>query len=370
MLALDRKSFQIDVTIRVEPDFDFLADEYRAFFNLKRGTAFQGPLWLDSIHRQLMPSLSARQYTVTIRDRDHALIAVIPLVLQRSAGITILQPADFGVCDYNAIVADTLVLETLAADPSVLDRIDQLLDVADVLFFRKVRDDSFDARRLFKKTMASPNENAAYHSETGPDFEQWQRRTVSRKFSKELCRLARQVEREFGPYEHRPAQTADEIREAFKFLKVARKGRFDEDFLDNDIYEKFYCDFAIAGLASGEAITYMSYLNGKPVAVLFGPAYEDEFHAVLIGSDIQQLGKYSIGMQLLYRVIKYRFDRGLHRLDMGLGNTGYKSQFRVEQTNLHNFTSSRSLTGSIISFVYHRAKPVKTALRRLSPRLR
>jgi CelD/BcsL family acetyltransferase involved in cellulose biosynthesis len=317
-----------------------------------------------------MPFLSAQQHTITIRDRDHALIAVIPLVLQQSARITILQPADFGVCDYNAIVADPFVLETLAADPSVLDRIDQLLDVADVLFFRKIRDDGFDARRLFQNTAASPNENAAYHSETGPDFEQWQRRTVSRKFSKELGRLARQVEREFGPYEHRPAQTEDEIREAFKFLKTARVGRFDEDLLNNDIYEKFYCDFAVAGMASGEAITYVGYLAGKPVAVLFGPAYQNEFHAVLIGSDIQRLGKYSVGMQLLYRVIKYRFDLGLHRLDMGLGNTGYKSQFRVEETRLHNFTSSRSLTGSVVSFVYHRAKPLKTALRRLSPRLR
>lgn len=370
MLALDRKSFQLDVSIRVEPDFDFLSAEYRAFYNLKRGTAFQAPLWLDSIHRQLMPFLSARQYTITVRDGDNALVAVIPLVLQRSAGITILQPADFGVCDYNAIVADSLTLELLASDPSVLDRVDQLLDVADALFFRKIRDDGFDARRLFKRTVASPNENAAYHSETGPDFEQWQRRTVSRKFSKELGRLARQVEREFGPYEHRPAQTESEIREAFKFLKDARKGRFDEDFLNNDIYEKFYCNFAIAGMASGEAITYVSYLAGKPVAVLFGPAYEDEFHAVLIGADMQRLGKYSIGMQLLYRVIKYRFDRGLHRLDMGLGNTGYKSQFRVEETRLHNFTSSRSLAGSAVSFVYHRAKPLKTALRRLSPRLR
>ncbi|WP_424627526.1 GNAT family N-acetyltransferase [Bradyrhizobium sp. SYSU BS000235] len=370
MLALARKSFQIDVNVRVEPNFDFLSDEYRTFYSLKRATAFQSPLWLDSIHRHLMPHLAAQQYTITIRDREHALVALIPLVLQQSSGISILQPADFGVCDYNAIVADPLVLETLAADHSVLDRIDRLLDVADVLFFRKVRDDGFDARRLFKKTAASPSENAAYHSETGPDFEQWQRRTVSRKFSKELGRLARQVEREFGPYEHRPAQSEAEIREAFEFLKNARKDRFNEDLLNNEKYEKFYCDFAIAGLSSGEAITYVSYLNGKPVAVLFGPAYEDEFHAVLIGSDIQRFGKYSIGMQLLYRVIKYRFDRGLHRLDMGLGNTGYKSQFRVEETRLHNFTSSRSLTGSVVSLVYHRAKPLKAALRRFSPSLR
>lgn len=370
MLALNRTPLQIEVDIKVEPDFDFLSDEYRAFHNLRRATVFQAPLWLDSIHRNLMPHLAARQYTVTIRNHENELIALIPLVVQQSAGLSILQPADFGVCDYNAIVADPLVLETLAADPSIIERIDRLLNVADVLLFRKVRNDAFGARRLFKKTMASPCENAAYHCDTGPDFETWQRRTISRKFSKELGRLNRQVERELGHYEHRPARTEDEVREAFRFLKNVRDGRFDGDLLDREIYETFYRDFAVAGLASGDAITYVSYLEGKPVAVLFGPACETEFHAVLIGSDIQRLTKYSVGTQLLYRVVKYRFENGLHRLDMGLGNTGYKSQFSVEETRLHNFSSSRSLAGSAMTFVYHRAKPLKNALRRFSPNLR
>lgn len=370
MLALDRTSLTIEVDIKVESDFDFLSAEYRAFHNLRRATAFQTPLWLHSIHTKLAPNLSATQHTITIRNHNNELIALIPLVVMKSAGLSILQPADFGVCDYNAVVGDPLVLETLAADPSVIDRIDRLLSVGDLLLFRKVRDDAFDARRLFKKTAASPCENAAYHSDTGADFEAWQRRTISRKFSKELGRLNRQLERDVGPYEHRPAQTEDEIREAFRFLKTVRDGRFEGDLLDNEIYEAFYRDFAIAGLASGDAITYVSYLDGKPVAVLFGPACEDEFHAVLIGSDIQRLGKYSVGTQLLYRVIKLRFESGLHRLDMGLGNTGYKSHFGVEETCLHNFSSSRSLPGSAMAFIYHRAKPLKNALRRLSPRLR
>ncbi|MGY4155116.1 CelD/BcsL family acetyltransferase involved in cellulose biosynthesis [Bradyrhizobium sp. USDA 4461] len=370
MLAPNRSPYPIDLHIGIEPEFDFRSAEYRAFHNLERATVFQAPSWLDAVHRKLMPHLAAKQYTLTIRNLDRTLLAVIPLVLQRSAGLSMLLPADFGVCDYNAIIADPATLEMLAADPSVVDRIDRLLDVADVLMFRKVRDDGFDARRLFRKTVASRNENAAYHSETGTDFEVWQRQTISKKYSKELRRLARQIEREFGPYEHRPARTEAEIRDAFRFLKSARDGRFEGDFLDNPIYEQFYCDIAVAGIESGEAITYVSYLNGEPVAALFGPACEDEFHAVLIGSDIQRFGKFSIGMQLIYRVIKLRFDQGLRRLDMGLGNTGYKSQFRVEETGLQNFTSSRSLAGSLISLVYHRAKPLKRVLGRFSSHVR
>src|SRR5690606_38876569 len=110
------------------------------------------------------------------------------------------------------------------------------------------------------------------------DFEAWQRRTVSRKFSKELGRLQRQTERDLGGYEHRPATTEAEIRQAFEQLRQWRAGRFEDDLLQNRLYFDFYCGYAIAGQASGEAVTYVSYAGGQPAAVLFGPAGDGVFH--------------------------------------------------------------------------------------------
>jgi CelD/BcsL family acetyltransferase involved in cellulose biosynthesis len=371
MLAINDHSLKLDVDICVEPHFDFLSAEYCAFHSLRSATVFQAPSWLDAIHQKLAPHLNATQYTVTVRNRqDRTLFAVIPLVVQKSAGLSILQPADFGVCDYNCVIGDPHLLEVLVADSTVLDRLNALLDGADVLIFRKVLNSRFDAGRLFRNITTSNCENSAYYSETGDDFEVWQRRTISRKFSKELGRLGRQIEREFGQYEHRQARTEQEIREAMAFLRDKRSGRFESDLLHDDIYFAFYCDYAVAAAESGEAITYVSYLNGKPVAVLFGLAGSDEFHAVLLGSDIGNYGKFSVGIQILYRIIKLRFEQGFRRFDMGLGNTGYKSHFRVDETMLHNFTCSRSLSGSALSFVYHRTKPLKNLLKQYVPRLR
>jgi CelD/BcsL family acetyltransferase involved in cellulose biosynthesis len=371
MLTIDQGSPKLDVAIDVEADFDFLSDDYRALHNLRRATAFQSPRWLDAIHRDLVPLLVATQHTITIRNRqDGTLIAVLPLVIQKIALLSVIQPADFGVCDANAVVGDPRVLESLAETPSVLNRIDELLQDASLLMFRKVRRDGFDVRRLFRRATASPCENAAYHSETGADFEVWQRKTINRKFSKELGRLGRQLAREFGHYEHRLTMSEEEIREAFAFLATARKGRFRSDILENEIYANFYRSFALKGAPTGDALTYVSYLNGKPIAVVFGVGCENQCHTVLIGADIENFGKYSVGIQLLYRVIKLRFDRGLHRLDFGLGNTGYKSLFRVEETLLENITMPRSPAGSAMSLIYHRGKPLKNALRRLMPKLR
>lgn len=371
MLAINADSLRLDVVVGVEKDFDFLAAEYKTFFNLDRGTVFQSPFWMDLIHRQLAANLSARQHTITVRrPHDGALLAVIPTVIQQAAGVQVLQPADFGVCDYNCVIGDRIVLDTLAADPSAVERFDSLLGDSNVFLFRKIRNDGFDPARLFSRTTATPCENSAFHSETGDDFEAWQRKTVRRKFSKELGRLARQLERESGRYEHRAAATEAEVREAFQFLRDVRGGRFETDLLQRDVYWNFYLEFAIAGLHCGECITYVSYLDGKPIAVLFGLAGEGQFHAVLNGFDAEGYGKYSVGLQIIYRIIKLRFDQGFRRFDMGLGNTGYKSHFRVEETKLHNFTSSRTLSGSAFAFVYHRVKPLKNALKRYVPQLR
>lgn len=371
MLAVDAHSLRLDVAISVEQDFDFLSREYVSFFNLRRGTVFQSPLWMDRVHRRLAADLSARQHTITFRrPEDGVLLAVLPLVLQRVAVLQVLQPADFGVCDYNSVVGDRFVLDALAADPDVRKRLDELLSVGNVLLFRKIRSDGFDPAKLLDRPQVTPCENSAFWSDVGDDFEAWQRRTMRRKFSKELGRLARQLERECGNYEHRAAASEQEVREAFAFLKEVRQGRFEKDLLERDPYWSFYLDFAVAGLRSGDCVTYVSYLDGKPVAVLFGLTGEDQFHAVLLGFDAERFGKHSVGMQIIYRVIALRFRQGFRRIDMGLGNSGYKSHFRVEETKLNNLTCSRSLAASAFSLIYHRAKPLKNALRRFAPQLR
>jgi CelD/BcsL family acetyltransferase involved in cellulose biosynthesis len=371
MLSVDQTSFRLDVDVRIEPDFDFLSAEYRAFYRPDRATAFQAPLWMNFIHKRLAPGLAAEQRTLTVRNRaDGALVMVAPFVLQRSKGIRMLSPADFGVCDYNSVVGDRNTLAMIAADAALVGRINAEIRRCDILMFRKVREDDFDVGRLFPRSDSSPTENAAYHADVGDDFEAWQRRTVSRKFSKELGRLQRQTEREFGGYEHRPATTEAEIRQAFDALRGWRAGRFEGDLLQNPLYFDFYRDYAIAGLESGEAVTYISYAGGQPAAVLFGPTGDGVFHAVLIGADTERLGKQSPGMQIIYQVIKQRFAEGFHSFDMGLGNTGYKTQFRVEETQLSNHTKTFSVPGYVVAQVYHRAKPVKNFLRNYVPNVR
>jgi CelD/BcsL family acetyltransferase involved in cellulose biosynthesis len=357
--------------IAVEGGFDFLSDDYRTLFANSAATAFQSPLWLHAIHRDLVPTLGAEPRTVTMRERNTGeLVAVLPLVSQRSMGLTIMQPADFGVCDYNSIVASAPTFERLVTDDRVAESLKSALKPGSLLIYRKIRADGLDIHRLFPAAQRTRNENAAFHSVIDNDFEAWRRRTLKKKFSKELNRMARQVERDFGRYEHALATSEAEIREAFEFARQARTGRFDDDLFLRDAYFDFYLNFAIQGAMNNEAVTFVGRVAGSPVAMLFGPTGDGVFHAVVTASDTAQLGRFSPGMQILYEMIRQRFNEGHRTFDMGIGNTGYKSHFRVEETALHNLTLARTFAGATVSHIYRKANPVKNILRRVVTKIR
>ncbi|UJQ96092.1 GNAT family N-acetyltransferase [Mariluticola halotolerans] len=369
-MMLDQNSLQIDAELAVESAFDFRSDAYRALYKGSAATAFQAPIWMHMIHTRLATPLGAVQYTITLRNRaDGELLAVLPMVLQKSAGVMMVQPADFGVCDYNAPVASLGVLEAMAASPAILDRLDELVKAGGLLMYRKVRDDGFDISRLFRNAKASIAENCAYHTEVESDFDTWRRRTVSKKMTKELGRKSRQIETENGSFTQALLKDPAAITEAVNFIRETRRGRFEDDLLQNDIYFDFYRAYAVTTAESNESVLYAHYIDGKIIAALFAVQGDGEFHGVLIAADTENFGKYSPGIQIIYRTIKSRFEQGRRRFDMGLGNTGYKSHFRVEETGLRNFTVANTLMGAGVAMIYHHAKPLKDKLKKYVPNM-
>jgi CelD/BcsL family acetyltransferase involved in cellulose biosynthesis len=360
----------IGFSISLEPSFDFCGPEYRALYRRSDATAFQAPLWMKTIHNRLVPQLGAVQHTITARDgKTGALMAVLPLVLQRAAGVTLVQPADFGVCDYNGIVGEPEALEALCEDRAALRRINTIIKRGSLLLFRKVRADGFDVSRIFGRVSITANEAAAYHTERGESIADWQA-GLPHKLTNKLGQLARKLERDNGPYLHRAVYDEDEIRAAFALLKRVRRGRFERDLLDNPIYFDFYLSYALDAAKTGEAILYVSTVDGQPAAMLFGLAGDGIFHGVLIGADTEAFAKFSVGRQLYYQAILQQFELGCSRVDLSLGNTGYKSDFRVLETRLNNVTSPLSLAGAAVAFVYNHAKPLKNVLREHVPHVR
>ena len=354
----------------VAGDFNFLSPEYRALFAASGATAFQSPLWLDSLYAVLARRMGARPHVVTLRDRARRLRMVIPLVLQRAAGINILQPADLGVSDYNAFVADKATHELAASDPDLIGQIRQCLAPADVLIFRKIQRCPKSVAALFRGT-ETLNDNAGYELALGVGtFDEWQKAALKKKFRNGIRRKLQGLQEAHGSVETVTFSDRADIERAIRFIRDLRTARFADDILHNEAYLDFYTRVAVMGAESGEAVTSGLLVNGELVSADFGIVNDNAHHAILCASRIDEYGHYSPGLQSLFAMIRRSHENGRARFDFGIGKTRQKSDFGSTEIPLYNLTVARSMKGKAVSLVYNQAKPLKTLLRRIDGRLR
>src|SRR5882762_5292621 len=114
--------------VALEPAFDFGSEEYQSLQERSGTSAFQGSRWLGTLHREVAPALAAEPVTVTARERATGrLVLVLPLVRCRLNRLIYLEFADFGVCDYLALVYDPGDTERLISDATLPIRVSALL---------------------------------------------------------------------------------------------------------------------------------------------------------------------------------------------------------------------------------------------------
>ena len=224
--------------------------------------------------------------------------------------------------------------------------------------------------RFFKKTVMSEGENSAYHCDIVPDFPTWQKETLRTKSSKELRRLRRRFEEEFGALRLETVSAPEDIDRVTRFIQTARQGRFEEDLLQRDVYFNFYREYMKAAAPGREARLFALYYEDNLLSALYGLTGDGDFHAVLIASDLARFERFSVGNHMLLETMQQLASEGVTRFDMGPGNFRYKKFFGATQTPLNNYTSARTVLGKAVAATYHYAKPLKNILKKYVPNIR
>ena len=195
--------------VAVEPDFEFAGAAYRTLHANSRATVFQFPSWIAALHRDLGPVFGAEEVTVTVRDQSGRLMLVLPLVRRRRGGVTILEFADFGLCDYHAAVYDIDETPLLDADATLAQRIAAVLPRHDVLALDKLTGDDPMLEQLFPGVSRARMRQSAYLAPLGSDWKAWRNATLSQSFRRELDTKRRKLDRPAsGPA---PVADAEEI---------------------------------------------------------------------------------------------------------------------------------------------------------------
>ncbi len=369
LIAMEAIRLTLEYTITVENCFDFLSEEYKVLFAQADATVFQSPTWMDHIHKILLPNLEAQQYTIVIRSKQNReLLSVFPLVIQKIIlGMKIIQFADFGVCDYNAIVGSNTVLELLTHNKNVLSKIGKLTGAGHLLLLRKVREDVFDISRFFKKMTKIPNDNATYNCVIGDNVETWQRQKLSKSWLKNLRRMERKFIQDVGTAEFSELRTGQQLRKAMVVIRRMHMERFGDSLMQHDVYNQFYTEYVIAAINNGDAAMYELTLDGETIATEFGFLFNNCYQGILVAVETEKYAKFSLGYQMIFRVIRNIADKGYQNFDLGLGNQDYKKRFNAEETRLYDYSLARSLSGKIIAPIYHYSKPIKNILKKYVP---
>jgi CelD/BcsL family acetyltransferase involved in cellulose biosynthesis len=339
------------LAVAVEPAFDFAGDEYRALHQRSRATVFQSPGWLAAMWRDLAPAFDVQPVTLTVRGAaTRQLMLVLPLARHRRHGLTVVEFADFGLCDYHAAIYDLDELPLLDADATLPQRIAAALPRHDVLALDKLTGDDPLLERLFAGTWRAPMRQSAYPSHLGSDWKTWRDAALSQGFRRELDMKRRKLGRA-GDVKFVQLRDPHEISRAFEALRRYRSARLKTigapDVLDHEAIFSFYRLMAIEGARDGFARTECLYLSGEPIAVQFGLTQRGVYSMLLIGPDIARHHRVSPGLLSVDASLRAAIEVEDRVYDFTIGDHPYKQQFGAESIPLYEWHRAATLRGHV-----------------------
>jgi len=158
--------------VSIENDFDFSSNEYVRLFAGSSATAFQHPIWLQSIYSKLAPACGARRLVITVRGRANGELAMLlPLLRIRRGPIRTVEFADLRVSDYIAPICSPSAFSELLQDENACGEIRRLLQPFDLLRIPKLPDGMVSLERLLEARPRVALEASAYSVGLNAPFE-------------------------------------------------------------------------------------------------------------------------------------------------------------------------------------------------------
>lgn len=337
--------------VAIEPNFDFGSREYELLQARSRTTAFQAARWLDILHRKVAPALATETFTVIVRDKISGRpVLVVPLVRRRRRGITLLEFADFGVCDYLAAVYDAEDRARLETEVTLPARVAALLPRSDVVSLTKLTGNDPVLARLFPNGRRAPMRVSSYAVRIDATWEEWRAGKLNPSLRHELDVKRRRLAKTGRPT-FTLVRGENEIVRAFDALRAFRAHRFEKrrtsDVIDNEVVFSFYRQIAIDGMSTGTARTYALHLSGEPVAVMFGLVHRRVFSLLLVGFDLARYRRLSVGLLAIEDTLRASFEGGDEVYDFTIGDYSFKLQFGARPAPLYEWHVPRTVRGRL-----------------------
>jgi CelD/BcsL family acetyltransferase involved in cellulose biosynthesis len=364
---MNKNSDAFDVSI--DETFDFLSQEYVELFDRSAATAFQHPVWLDSLYGKLAPTAAAKRLVVVARHRASGAPAIVlPLLRVRRGPIRAVEFADLRVSDYLAPVCSAKAFSDLLQDETACREIQRLVRPFDLLRMTKLPDGRFPIENLLAAPRRTSMDSNAYSTVLTAPFEQWRTNALGRSYQKELAKKSRQLEKR-GALNFSSCNDSASTIAALEVMKKFRGPRFqaqgDGDLLQRPEYFDFYSDVAIRGLGSFVRL-YTMKMGDDVIAAVLGLCCRDSFLIIMSAFDIAGYRNQSLGALMFERVARDCIERGDQILDFTIGDEPYKKLFGAQPSPMWSVTQAGSAAGTIALFALRQAPWIKHAAKRMA----
>jgi CelD/BcsL family acetyltransferase involved in cellulose biosynthesis len=353
----------------IDNAFDFLSQEYVELFDGSDATAFQHPVWLDTLYRKLAPAAAAKPLIVVIRYRATGMLAaVLPLLRVRRGPLQTVEFADLRVSDYLAPVCTAKAFSDLLQDEDACLTLRRLIRPFDLLRMSKLPDGRMPIENLLAAPRRTHVEMNAYSTVLVAPFEQWRASALSRSYQKELAKKQRQLQKK-GTLSFSCCDDGASVMAAMEVMKKFRGPRFqahgDGDLLQRSEYFDFYSNVALCGLGAFVRL-YTMKMDGNLIAAVLGLCHRGSFLVIMSAFDIAGYKSQSIGALTFEQVARDCIERGDQILDFTIGDEPYKRMLGGEPSPLWSVTQAGSVAGSLARFALRRAPWIKLAAKRMA----
>jgi CelD/BcsL family acetyltransferase involved in cellulose biosynthesis len=354
--------------VAADNSFDFLSDEYAALFAASAATAFQHPIWLDSLYSRLAPACAANRLVITVRDRANGeLVMLLPMLRVRRGPIRTIEWADLRVSDYNAPVGRESAFSSLLRDETACRDLKRAIQPFDLLRFPKIPQGAVALEKLLGARPRAMMESSAYSVGLSGSFEQWRSGALDRSYQKELAKKLRQLQKK-GELQF-CREDASSIASTLEMMKQYRGPRFhtrgDGDLLQRPEYFEFYSDVALRGAGSYSRL-YALRMDGRVIAAVLGLCHNGAFLVIMGAFDIEGFKSQSLGALMFEQVAKDCLAQGDIALDFTIGDEPYKKLFGAQPSPMWTVTQTGSAAGALADYALVQWPWVKRTAKRIA----
>lgn len=305
--------------------------------------------------QRLAAALNVQWLVVVIFNaRTHEPLLLLPLIIHRVAGMTVIEGADLGVADFFGPAVARGFLPTQAEMLAVWTLFKRALPPADVLRLSKMPARLGKARNpLLLLSNVNRTKLSNFKAELDPDWERWMAANVPEKVRADLKARTRKLAKR-GVVTFRTAETEADADKFFETLITQRQARFKAlgrcDVLDCPNYRAFYRRLLRPGDHNSVGQIQALCVGDEIIAVGYGLVFNDAFHMIFPSFKAEGWRNYSPGLQLFIASMKQAAARGLKHYDFTIGGEAFKRDLGAEEFPLFEKLTALSLRGQRVVY--------------------